>query len=150
MGNKIFINLVESFNGDGVPAAGDDLLVLDFGDLTGPVDWHFTQQCVGNNSNSLCGDPDTLGDGAGNGVVANASVGGAGSGHVFYEFSRPLESRNGFAPSPPKEDLFVPTVGPTDVGLRLRVTHGKGGGKGGFVFPDPQTAPTVYHRFTIQ
>ena len=102
MGNKIFINLVESFNGDGVPAAGDDLLVLDFGDLTGPVDWHFTQQCVGNNSNSLCGDPDTLGDGAGNGVVANASVGGAGSGHVFYEFSRPLESRNGFAPSPPQ------------------------------------------------
>ncbi|MCH7935402.1 MAG: hypothetical protein IIC36_15530, partial [Gemmatimonadetes bacterium] len=110
MGNKIFINLVESFNGDGVPAAGDDLLVLDFGDLTGPVDWHFTQQCVGNNSSSLCGDPDTQGDdGSGQSVVANAKVGGAGSGKVFYEFSRPLESLNRFAGSPPKEDLFLPT-----------------------------------------
>ena len=33
---------------------------------------------------------------------------------------------------------------------RLRVTQGQGGGKGGLVYPDPQTSPVVYHPFTMQ
>ena len=157
LGNKIFINLVESFdaNGDGVEAAGDELLVLDFGDPPGPVDWHFTIECVGNNSSSLCGEPDADLNGPDGPSVddlahAMALVGGAGAGTaVFYEFSRPLGGLNdGHVDGNPKEDLLVPLDGL--VGLRLRVTQGRGGGKGGFVYPDPQTSSNVYHQFTIQ
>ncbi len=153
LGNKIFINLVESFDGDdGVAAAGDELLVLDFGDLTEhpfgeASDWHFTQACVGNNSSSLCGDPDSPGgDGVGKDVEAAATSDGSPSG-VFYEFSRPLGSLNDGEGDTAKEDLFVPVS--KMLGLRLRVTQGKGGGKGGFVYPDPQTSPVIYHKFTI-
>ena len=154
LGNKIFINIVESFDAvDGVAAAGDELLILDFGDLMAhPLgeasDWHFTAQCVGNNSSSLCGDPDLGVDIVGLddfNAEAAATVNGA-SGHVFYEFSRPLGSPG--ATAFPKEDLNA-TSG-QQLGLRVRVTQGKGGGKGGFVFPDPQTSTLVYHQFIMQ
>ena len=47
-----------------------------------------------------------------------------------------------------KEDL---AAGSGDfLGLRLRVTQGQGGGKGGFVYPDPQTSSLVYHQFRIR
>ncbi len=146
LGNKIFINLVENFEGgDGVAAAGDELLVIDFGDPSVELDWHFTEQCVGNNSSSLCGDPDVRDD-EGLDAAAAASEGGAGPGRVFYEFSRPLGSLN--ASGEFKEDLNAPSG--AKLGLRLRVTQGQGGGKGGFVFPDPQKDPLVYHIFFIQ
>jgi hypothetical protein len=147
LGNKIFINLVESFvAGQGVEAAGDDLLLIDFGAPSVGKDWHFTQACVGNSASSLCGAQDTRSDGTFSANAA-ATVGGAGAGRVFYEFVRPLGSPNG-APGAAKQDLGAGVGG--DVGLRLRVTQGHGGGKGGFVYPDPQTSPVKYHRFTIQ
>ncbi len=147
LGNKIFINLVESFaSGDGVEAAGDELLVIDFGDETVGLDWHFTEACVGNNSASLCGDPDTTSDGT-LGADGAATQGGAGSGTVFYEFVRPLGTPSSAA-GPAKEDLGAGS-GDT-IGLRLRVTQGQGGGKGGFVYPDPQSSPVKYHPFTIE
>ena len=146
LGNKIFINLVESFAaGDGVEAAGDDLLLIDFGDESAGIDWHFTESCVGNNAASLCGEADTQGDGSA-GADAAAREDGAGAGRVFYEFVRPLGSPN--ASGAEKEDLGV-SLG-SDVGLRLRVTQGQGGGKGGFVYPDPQSSPVRYHRFTLE
>ena len=67
-------------------------------------------------------------------------------GWVFYEFSRPLDGPNTAGSF--KQDLAA-TSGDMP-GLRLRVTQGQGGGKGGFVYPDPQTDPKVYHQFTIQ
>jgi hypothetical protein len=146
LGNRIFVNLVESFaSGDGVEAAGDELLVIDFGVPSTPVDWHYTQACVGNNAASLCGEIDAGVDGAAAADGA-ASVDGAGSGRVFYEFVRPLGSPNAVAGAG-KEDLGV-GIG-DEVGLRVRVTQGQGGGKGGFVYPDPQTSPVKYHRFTL-
>ncbi|MGD2046492.1 MAG: hypothetical protein PVH96_09745 [Gemmatimonadota bacterium] len=147
LGNKIFLSMVESFttSGEGIEAAGDELLVLDFGGETTPVDWHLTQQCVDNSSSSLCGDPDAAADGA---FAADAAAleGGAGSGTVFYEFVRPLRSPNA-ADGPGKEDLGV-TGG--SMGLKVTVTQGQGGGKGGFVYPDPQTSAAEYHVFTIE
>jgi hypothetical protein len=146
LGGKIFINLVESIaGGDGVEGAGDDLLLIDFTNPNAGFDWHFTPACLGNNSASLCGDPDTNPDGAA-AVNAAAGVGGAGAGRVFYEFVRPLGSPSSAAGAN-KEDLGA-TLG-QDIGLRLRVTQGQGGGKGGFVYPDPQTSPTKYHLFTL-
>jgi hypothetical protein len=147
LGNKIFLSMVESFttSGEGIEAAGDELLVLDFGGETTPVDWHLTQQCVDNSSSSLCGDPDAAADGV---FAADAAAleGGAGSGTVFYEFVRPLRSPNA-ADGPGKEDLGV-TGG--SMGLKVTVTQGQGGGKGGFVYPDPQTSAAEYHVFTIE
>ena len=147
LGNRIYVNVVESFSGaDGVAAAGDDLLLLDFGDATVSNDWHYTQACVSNNSSSLCGDPDALADGAAFAVEAAAQLGGAGSGRVFYEFRRPLGGPNDSGPS--KEDLSG-TPG-QQLGLLINVTQGQGGGKGGFTYPDPQTSPVTYHPFTIE
>ncbi len=144
LGNKIFVNFVE--DGNDVQAAGDELLVKDFGDPSVPLDWHFTQSCVGNNASSLCGDPDTQGDGA-YAASAAAQVDGAGSGTVFYEFKRPLGSPNSAA-GPGKEDL---AAAKGDVrGLRVTVTQGQGGGKGGFVYPNPHDSPVVFHLFTIK
>lgn len=146
LGGKIFVNLVESFaGGDGVEAAGDEVLVLDFGAELAPIDWHYTQSCVGNNAASLCGDPDAFGDGT-LGAAGAALGDGAGSGTVFYEFVRPLGSPNS-ASGAGKEDLGA---GPGDmVGLRVTVTQGQGGGKGGFVYPDPQKSQVKYHTFTL-
>jgi hypothetical protein len=148
LGNKIFINLVEQFAGDdGVAAAGDELLVKDFGSPAVPTDWHFTLACVGNSSSSLCGAQDAFPDGSAFATGTMALVDGAGSGRVFYEFSRPLGSPNSAA-GPAKEDLRA--VSGQLLGLRLRVTQGQGGGKGGFVYPDPQTSPRVYHQFRLR
>jgi hypothetical protein len=148
LGNKIFFNLVESFAaGQGVAAAGDELLIIDFGVPGSSMDWHLTQACVGNNASSLCGAPDALADGPGLGVSGAAVLNGAGSGRAFYEFKRPLGSPNAAAGSS-KEDLRAVTG--QQLGVRLQVTQGQGGGKGGFVFPDPQTSPLRYHPFTIQ
>ena len=155
LGRKIFMNLVEQ--GDGlVPANGDDLLVLEFdgSDFGTFADWHFTTFCLGNSSSSLCGDPDTVvqdgivQDGLGGlfNADAAATVGGAGAGTVFYEFKRPLGSPNNDDASGPKED-FAATRGPL-YGLRITVTQGEGGGKGGFVIPDSK-ASQAYHLFTI-
>ncbi|MCG6955570.1 MAG: hypothetical protein LJF04_06215 [Gemmatimonadetes bacterium] len=144
LGNKAFINFVE--NDQDVQAAGDELLDLDLGDSSVPLDWHFTQSCVENSAATLCGDPDQVGDGP-YGASAEAKVDGAGSGFVFYEFKRPLGSPNAAAGSG-KEDL---AAAKGDVrGLRITVTQGSGGGKGGFVYPDPQTSPVVFHLFTIK
>ena len=141
LGNKAIINLVDQLvGGNLVPAANDDVLVLDFGDPTVKKDWYYTQACVGNNSSSLCGAPDTTTDPAALQVQAAATLNGAGSGRVFYEFKRPFGAN-------PAEDL---TALPGDeIGLKIQVTQGQGGGKGGFVYPDPQTSPTPYHRFTL-
>ncbi len=148
LGNKIFVNVAEQANGT-QDAAGDELLLIDFGDPTVTHDWHYTQACVGNSSNSLCGDPDAYGDGT-SAVHAVASVGGAGPGHdhVFYEFSRPLDSPHNGAQGPPKEDLHG--VSGSQIGLLLHVTQGQGGGKGGFVYPDPQTSATKYYPVTLK
>lgn len=149
LGEKIFINFVETFaSGDGVAAAGDELLVLEFvnGEPGVFADWHFTQSCVDNNSNSLCGDPDSPSDEP-FAARAAATAGGAGSGTVFYEFVRPLSSPNN-QPGPNKEDLLVPLN--NILGLHVQVTQGRGGGKGGFEFPDAQTDGKGYHQFSIQ
>ncbi|MDX1568422.1 MAG: hypothetical protein R3223_11520, partial [Longimicrobiales bacterium] len=102
--------------------------------------------CVDNNSSSLCGDPDTVSDGDEFAARAAGTVGGAGSGRVFYELSRPLGSPNRVSPG--KEDLAAMPGDP--IGLLLQVTQGQGGGKGGFVYPDPQTSPVTYHPFTLE
>ena len=147
LGNKIFINLVESFaGGAGVAAAGDELLVNDFGSPSTAKDWHFTQACVGNSSSSLCGDPDLRADGGSFEVQAGARLGGAGAGRVFYEFKRPLGSPN--AAGPGKEDLAAVTG--QQLGLLLNLSQGQGGGMGGFTYPDPQASPVKYHAFTIR
>ena len=147
LGNKIWVRFVESFVGsNGVAAAGDDILLMDFGAPTTSKDWHFTQACVGNSSSSLCGEVDARADGAGLEVEAAARLGGAGTGRVFYEFERPLGSPN--AGGALKEDLAA-SAG-QQLGLRLQVTQGQGGGKGGFVYPDPQTSAVSYHRFTLE
>jgi hypothetical protein len=147
LGNKIWFQFVEGFaGGDGVAAAGDDILLIDFGAPAASNDWHFTQACVGNNSSSLCGEVDVRGDGAGLGAQSAALLGGAGTGRVFYEFERPLGSPNAIGPN--KEDLAA-SVG-QQLGLVLQVTQGQGGGKGGFVYPDPQTSPVKYHPFTVE
>jgi len=150
IGNRIFVNLTETAaNGDGVERDGDELLVVDqfaTGNVGVFSDWHFTQQCVGNNASSLCGEADGSGepgfeaDGAG-------KLGGAGSGTVFYEFMRPFDSPNAAA-GPDKEDLAAGFG--SEIGLRVTVTQGQGGGKGGFVYPDPQTGGSEYHVFTIR
>jgi hypothetical protein len=121
------------------------MLVLDFSGEATPLDWHNTQQCVNNNSSSLCGAPDVGNDGA-LAPHAAALVGGAGVGRVFYEFSRPLGSPGAVA-GPAKEDLGAAPGSP--IGLRLTVTQGQGGGKGGFVYPDPQSSAKKYHVFTL-
>ena len=75
-------------------------------------------------------------------------MGGAGSGTVFYEFSRPLRSAN----STPKEGIQKEDFAGIPVnqyGLRITVTQGRGGGKGGFVIPDSK-ASQAYHPFTIR
>jgi len=145
LGNKMFMALTDSVaNGDGVEAAGDELLVLDFSDPSTKLDWHNTQACLGNNSASLCGAVDTGIDGA-YAAQADASLDGAGPGHTFYEFSRPLGSPG--ATSVPKEDLAAEYG--DQAGLRIVLTQGQGGGKGGFIFPDPQTSSKKYHTITI-
>ena len=48
----------------------------------------------------------------------------------------------------PDEDL-VATSGQW-IGLRLTVTQGQGGGKGGFTFPDPQRSADLFYRFQIR
>lgn len=147
LGNRIFVNLTESVSGgEGVEAAGDELLVIDQFETPGgvPSDWHFTASCVGNNSSSLCGDPDTSDDGGAN-FVGHARV-APGGGSVFYELKRPLGSPNA-GPSG-KEDLAAGYG--AEIGLRVQVTQGRGGGKGGFVYPDPQTDPTKYRVITIE
>jgi hypothetical protein len=135
IGNKMFIQLTES--NDDVERAGDELLVLDqLGTGTGGLfqDWHNTQQCIGNNSSSLCGAVDT---GPYDGAYGKALV----NGHAFYEFKRALNGlRN------PKEDLAAVSG---EIGIRVVLTQGQGGGKGGFVFPDPQTSATKYRVISI-
>ena len=146
LGGKIFINLAESVAaGDGVEAAGDDILLIDFDDPMSGFDWHLTEACTGNNSASLCGDPDGPGDGS-FAVYAEAREGGAGQGTVFYEFVRPLGSPNSAGAT--KEDLGA-AFG-DEIALKLTVTQGQGGGKGGFVYPDPQGSSTEFHVFTIE
>jgi hypothetical protein len=147
LGNKIFVNLVESFDGnDGVAAAGDDILLIDFGNASAGNDWYLTQACLGNNASSLCGAADTTTpDGDDHEVVAMAKSDGA-AGHAFYEFKRPLGSLNA-ASGPGKQDLGAEAG--EMIGLRLQITQGQGGGKGGFTYPDPQTSPVKYHSFTL-
>jgi hypothetical protein len=128
-----------------VAAAGDDILLIDFGAPASGNDWYFTQACVGNNSSSLCGAADTSPDGSSFAVQAMAALNGAGSGRVFYEFKRPLGSPN--ASGPGKQDLGA--AAGQSIGLRLQITQGQGGGKGGFTYPDPQTSPVKYHSFTL-
>jgi hypothetical protein len=141
LGNKIFVSFVES--AAGTAADGDEILVIDFGDDLTPNDWHLTAPCVGNNSASLCGAPDTAPD---DGLVVGASSTGA-DGHVFYEFMRPLGTDSSGDGPLAKEDLGA---GYGDVvGLKVTVTQGQGGGKGGFVYPDPQGSDE-YHIFTIE
>ena len=137
LGNKIFINLVDSLvAGNLVAAADDDLLLIDFGDPT-VNDWYYTQACVNNNSSSLCGAPDTVDDPVLFEVKAAAKLGGAGPGRVFYEFKRPFGANAA-------EDLDAL---PGDiVGLRVQVTQGQGGGKGGFAYPSTQP----YHVFELK
>jgi hypothetical protein len=60
---------------------------------------------------------------------------------------RPLNSPNSAAGAG-KEDLGA-AYG-DEIGLRIRVTQGQGGGKGGFVYPYPQTSSTKYHIFAIE
>jgi hypothetical protein len=134
LGNRAFINLVE----DALPAADDDVLVLDFASGAPGVaqDWFYTQACVGNNASSLCGSPDTTNDGA-NSYAAAAALNGAGTGRVYYEFKRPLGAN-------PAEDLDGESG--QQIGLRITVTQGQGGGKGGFVYP----ADGTFHRFPLQ
>ncbi len=142
LGNRIFVNLVDSLvSGSLVAAADDDILLIDFGNPSTSKDWYYTQACVGNNANSLCGAPDTLADPAGRAVQAAGMLNGAGSGRVFYEFKRPFRAN-------PAEDLDA--LPGADIGLRIQVTQGQGGGKGGFMYPDPQTSPTPYHRFNLK
>ena len=141
LGNKIFVNLVDQLvGGDLVAAANDDVLLLDFGNPTVQKDWYFTQACVGNSASSLCGSPDTTTDPIALQVQAAAALNGAGTGRVFYEFKRPFGAN-------PAQDLGA--LPGDEIGLRIQVTQGQGGGKGGFVYPDPQTSPTPYHRFTL-
>lgn len=142
LGNKAFINLVDQMvGGNLVEAADDDVLVLDFGDPTVKKDWYYTQACVGNNASSLCGAPDTTTDPAALQVQAAATLNGAGSGRVFYEFKRPFGANAA-------EDLGA--LPGDEIGLRVQVTQGQGGGKGGFVYPGSQTSATPYHRFTLE
>lgn len=149
LGNKIFINLTDAVSdGDGDEAAGDDLLVIEeLGGVAGGLfaDWHYTQSCVENSSSSLCGDPDARDDGTA-AADGEARVDGAGAGTVFYEFVRPLGSPNSGAGTG-KEDLGASTG--QQIGLRVQVTQGQGGGKGGFVYPDLQTGTTKYHVLTL-
>jgi hypothetical protein len=148
LGNKMFIGLTDAVaGGDGVEAAGDEILVLDqLGVIVGGVfqDWHNTASCVNNSSSSFCGEMDAGNDGARAGF-GKALLNGAGAGRVFYEFVRPLNSPG--ATASPKEDLGADSGEP--VGVRVVVTQGQGGGKGGFVFPDPQTSSTKYHIITL-
>jgi hypothetical protein len=138
LGNKIFVNLVDQLVGGSlVAAADDDLLLIDFGDPTVKKDWYYTQACVNNNASSLCGAPDTVDDPVGFRVEAAALLAGAGSGRVFYEFKRPFGAN-------PGEDLDA-LPGDT-MGLRVQVTQGQGGGKGGFVYPSTQP----YHVFELK
>lgn len=146
LGNKIFWNFVEDTQD--IQAAGDELLVKDFGDSSVKLDWHFTQSCVDNNSSSLCGAEDVYNDGS-YAASDSATVDGGGSGWVFYEFKRPLGSPyDGTVQGNPKEDLHIP---PNDtIGVRVTVTQGQGGGKGGFVYPDPQKSSVLFHLFKIK
>jgi hypothetical protein len=151
IGSKMFIQLTESVDTDGIEAPGDEILVLDeLGAGEGGVfqDWHNTLQCIGNSSASLCGaidgaiDPGTV---EGDPWIAFAKgLVDETNGRVFYEFVRPLDSPG--ATSTPKEDL-AKTAG--DVGIRVVLTQGQGGGKGGFVFPDPQTSTEKYHTISL-
>jgi len=126
--NKVFFNIVESSL---TRAAGDDLLLLDLG-LGGTVgDWHFTQACVNNNSNSLCGEPDVRDDAGGD--LEAAALGTGADGHAFYEFRRPFPTPASTAVGGPKEDLGA-TVG-QPIGIRVQRTQGQGGGQGGFEYP---------------
>jgi len=144
LGSKAFLNFVEDTQD--IQRAGDELLNLDLSDPSVPLDWHFTQSCVDNNAASLCGDPDAVvSDGAAFDADAAAGV-DANAGYVFYEFKRPLGSPN--ATGPNKEDLDA-AKGDT-IGVRVTVTQGQGGGKGGFVYPDPQTSPVIFHLFKIK
>jgi len=144
LGNKAFLNFVE--NTTDTQANGDELLLLDFSDPTVSHDWHFTQSCVDNNASSLCGDPDSQLEDTAYAVQAAAQVDGAGSGYVFYEFKRPLTHTHSTWPG--KEDLAAAKGG--TIGVRVTVTQGQGGGKGGFVYPDPHTSPVLFHLFTIK
>jgi hypothetical protein len=147
LGNRMFINLVDQLaSGSLAPAADDDILILEFPSSTGPgvaQDWFYTQSCVGNSSSSLCGAPDVEADLPGFALQAAAQLGGAGSGRVFYEFKRPFNADEN---QPADEDLDAL---PGDLmGLKVTLTQGQGGGKGGFVYPDPKTGPT-YHQITL-
>jgi hypothetical protein len=148
LGNKMFLQLTDAVaGGDGVEAAGDEILVLDqLGVIVGGVfqDWHNTQSCVGNNGASLCGQIDGGSDGT-RAAAARATLNGAGTGRTFYEFKRPLHSPG--ATSTPKEDLGA-DPGDT-IGIRMVLTQGQGGGKGGWVFPDPQTSTKKYFLFGL-
>jgi len=149
LGNKMFIQLAETvLGGDGVEAAGDEILVLDqLGVVPGGLfeDWHDTQSCVGNNGSSLCGQIDVVPDSA-RVASARATLNGAGTGRVFYEFKRPLHSPG--ATSSPKEDLGAGSG--STIGIRGVLTQGQGGGKGGWVFPDPQTSTKKYYLFGLE
>ena len=148
LGSKMFLQLTDAVaGGDGLEAAGDEILVLDqLGAVLGGVfeDWHNTQSCVGNNGASLCGQVDE-GDDDGRAADGKAMLNGAGTGRTFYEFKRPLRSPG--ATSTPKEDLGADS-GDT-IGIRMVLTQGQGGGKGGWVFPDPQTSTKKYFLFGL-
>jgi hypothetical protein len=99
LGNKMWFNIVESFaGGDGVAAAGDDILLLDFGAPASGNDWYFTPACVGNNANSLCGAADTQADGVTHRVTGAGLLNGAGTGRLaghVARFVRGEEGRDG-------------------------------------------------------
>ena len=146
LGNRIFVQLAEQYGTDGVEAAGDDILVIDFGNGAAPEDWHLTANCLGNNANNLCGARDLgLDDGSNLAFDAFATLDGAGAGRAFYEFKRPLNSLNSTGPN--KEDLAA--IAGQQLGLKLTMTQGQGGGKGGFTFPDPQ-GPIRFFPFALR
>ncbi len=123
-------------SGDGFPDDGDDLLLLllkNAATATGDFeDWHLTQSCIDSQGKTLCGEPDaSQSDGMG-AAADNGSF-------VFYEFKQPLSGVD------PNHDLSL--TGEDMVGLQLQVTGGKGGGKGGFAYPE---VFRTYHKFTIQ
>lgn len=142
LGNRIFIQLLDGADEpDQGEDVGDDVLVLDFDDETVPNDWYLTNACLNNNASNLCGEPDTSG---GADILDIAAHPTGADGMAFYEVKRAIRD----TPDDPDEDL-VATSGQW-IGLRLTVTQGQGGGKGGFTFPDPQRSDDLFYRFQIR
>ena len=140
-------------NGDGAEASGDDQLLLRLKNLPQAevFDRRVTANCLGSSENTLCGADDEFNDPQP--AIGNAEVNTAmaldpqgldpGTEFVFYEFRRMLNSDPTGAVGNCGEDICV-AVG-DDIGVRVQVTGGSGGGQAGFQFPEKPD----YHPFTI-